>query len=214
MLWGPFQDCCCQLPNCLASLLTHTSMRGPPILEGSLVQSSMGSLLFSPGCWCMWDFVCALQGQSLFLPVPLLDPQAGKPDMGLRTSPVGELLSCYYSPICGSPTWQVWDFILLWLCPSYHLVMASSLSLDIGYLFLVGSSVLMSMIVQQMVAILVLSQEEISTHSSTLPSWTGNPVFLLLNLSLLSRKKKYKGVDKDEMKISTKGEIKRRIFKK
>ena len=85
MLWGPFQDCCCQLPNCLASLLTHTSMRGPPILAGSLVQSSMGSLLFSPGCWCMWDFICALQGWTLFLPVPLLDPQAGKPDMGLRT---------------------------------------------------------------------------------------------------------------------------------
>ena len=36
--------------------------------------------------------------------------------------------------------------------------------------FLVGSSVLLSVIVQQLVAVLVLSQEEMSTHPSTLPS--------------------------------------------
>jgi len=34
----------------------------------------------------------------------------------------------------------------------------------------VGSAVLLSMIVQQLVAILVLSQEEICAHPSTLPS--------------------------------------------
>ena len=37
-------------------------------------------------------------------------------------------------PFCGSHTWQVWDLILLWLHPSYR-PMASSLSLDVGYLF-------------------------------------------------------------------------------
>ena len=47
--------------------------------------------------------------------------------------------------------------------------MASSLSLDVEYLFLVGSGVLLAMVVQQLV-ILVLSQEELSAHPSTLPS--------------------------------------------
>ena len=47
-------------------------------------------------------------------PVPLSDPQAGKPDMGFRTfTTVGELLWYYFSPVCGSPTWQVWGLILL-----------------------------------------------------------------------------------------------------
>ena len=38
--------------------------------------------------------------------------------------------------------------------------------------FLVSSSVFLSMIVQQLVVILVLSQEGVSAHPSTLPSWT------------------------------------------
>ena len=38
--------------------------------------------------------------------------------------------------------------------------------------FLVGSSVLLLMVVQQLVLILVLSQEEMNTCLSTLPSWT------------------------------------------
>ena len=50
--------------------------------------------------------------------------------------------------------------------------MAFSLYLDVGYLFLVGSKALLSMVVQQLVAILVLSWEEMSTHFSTLPSRT------------------------------------------
>ena len=48
--------------------------------------------------------------------------------------------------------------------------MASSLSLDVGYLFLVGSSIGLLMVVQQLVAILVLSQKEMSARPSTLPS--------------------------------------------
>ena len=50
------------------------------------------------------------------------------------------------------------DFIVI-----VPLTAASSLSLDIGYLFLVGSRILLSMIVQQPVVILVLSQEEMTT---------------------------------------------------
>ena len=56
--------------------------------------------------------------------------------MGLSTSTAaGELLQYYCSPVCGSPTQQVWDLLLLYLYSSFHLVVASSLSLDVGYLF-------------------------------------------------------------------------------
>ena len=81
--------------------------------------------------------------------IPLSDPQAGKSDRGFRTFIiVGELLWYYYSPVCGSPTWQVWDLILSILRSSYLLTAASSLTLDVGYLFLVGSSVPLLMVVQ------------------------------------------------------------------
>ena len=114
----------------------------------SVSPSSMEILQSSP---------TGLQGHiSQGFPVPLLDPQAGKPDTGLRTfTAVGELW-CYCSPVCGSPIQQVWGFILTCLCPFYHLGVASSLSLDMGYPFLVGSSVLLLMVVQKLVAILVL----------------------------------------------------------
>ena len=60
------------------------------------------------------------------------------------------------------------DFIvigpLLQCCSGFHFV------LDYGYLFLVGPSVLLLMVVQQLAAILVLSQEKMKVHFSTLPS--------------------------------------------
>ena len=52
--------------------------------------------------------------------------------------------------------------------------MASSLSLNVRYVFLVGSSVLLSMVVQPLVVILVLSQEEMNIHPSSLTSLTGS----------------------------------------
>ena len=51
----------------------------------------------------LWEFL-----------LPLLDPQVGKPDVGLRTfTPVGGLLWCNWSPVCESPIQQLWDLILL-----------------------------------------------------------------------------------------------------
>ena len=51
------------------------------------------------------------------LTVPLLDLQAGKPDVGFRTcTTVGELL-CYFSAVCGSSTRWIWGLILSYLCP-------------------------------------------------------------------------------------------------
>ena len=81
-----------------------------------------------------------LQSQILWgFPVLLPDHQSGKPDLGLRNfTPVGEHLSFNHYPVWGSPTQQVWDLILSWLCPSYHLIAASPLSLDVGYILLGG----------------------------------------------------------------------------
>ena len=49
-----------------------------------------------------------------------------------------------------------------WFCPSYHLARASPLPFDIGYLFLVGSNILLLKIVQQLVVILEFLQEMLS----------------------------------------------------
>ena len=54
--------------------------------------------------------------------------------------------------------------------PSYHLVEAYSLPLDMGYIFLVGSNILLLMVVLQQVAILQFSQGRMCACPSTLPS--------------------------------------------
>ena len=56
------------------------------------------------------------------------------------------------------------------LCPSYSRVGASPLPLDMVYLFLVGSNILLSMVVQWLVAVLEFLQEKMSTCPFTLPS--------------------------------------------
>ena len=58
---------------------------------------------------------------------------------------------------------QVWGLLLSRLCPSSSITAASSSSLEMEYLFSLGSCVLLSMIVQQLVEILRLSQEEMGT---------------------------------------------------
>ena len=66
----PFQDCFCQCPHPAASHCWST----PPQetlqhWQAGLVQSPVGSLLLSPGSWCMQGFVSAFQQWSLFPPV-------------------------------------------------------------------------------------------------------------------------------------------------
>ena len=92
---------------------------------------------------------------STSFPVPLLDPQEGKPDVGFRTfTTVGEL-SGYYSPVCGSPTLQVWDLIFIMLLPSRcsFVFVQLLLCLRMWYIFFCGISFL---------------EKEMATHSSTL----------------------------------------------
>ena len=78
-------------------------------------------------------------------------------------------LELFFSSLCFPLLASMgFDFPMFWFT---CLVVVSSLSLDKRYLFLVSSSILLSMAVQQLVAVLVLSQEERSTCPSTPPSW-------------------------------------------
>ena len=61
-------------------------------------------------------------------------------------------------------------FELFMIMPSYCLFVASPLSFGMGNHFLVGFSVLLLMAAQQLVAILVPSQEEMSACPSARPS--------------------------------------------
>ena len=154
------QNCCCQ---CLCPHSEPqpppppTSAGDSPIVAGRSGPVSCGVTAFSPRVLVctglcipsksgfsvslsplevLQSNLTSLQSQILWgLFLPLLDPQAGKPEVGLRTfAPVRELLLYNCFPLCGLPTWRVLDLILLQLRPSYHLV-ASPLSLDIGYHF-------------------------------------------------------------------------------
>ena len=140
-------------------LPTHTSTGDTPILAGSF--GSVSYIITAPFLWllvCTWFFFfCALSAWSLCFPQPCgsliiksfwpsrSDPvgiptafvrsQTMKPDVGFQTfTTVGELLWHYCSPGCRSPTQCISDMILLWLCPSGCLAVASSLTLDVGYL--------------------------------------------------------------------------------
>ena len=102
----------------------------------------MGSPLHSPGSWYAHDFVCALQEWSLCssdsLGLPKLFP--GWPGWDVwrgaqnlynsgTTSLITAVLLLWVAHLA------IWDIILLWLCPSFCLIAASPLSLDVGFFF-------------------------------------------------------------------------------
>ena len=158
-----------------------------------LVQPPVGFLLLSSESWCIQGFVCALQDWG---PCFSQWKSCSQILLAFKVRFPGDSQTLYQVPRLRSLVWgsepsQQWEnffgiivlqFVshppggygiwLLWFCPSYCLTVASSLSLDVGYLFLVGSRVLLLVVVQQLVVILVLSQEEVCVCPSTLPSWT------------------------------------------
>ena len=163
------QDCCCQC-SILQGATADPCLHRRPTLAGRFDSFSCGVTIPFLWSWCMQDHAGALPERSLCFPSPvkvlwsnpagfqgqipwgfqvsLPDPQDGKSDLGLRTLTTVEEPLWYNCPsVCESPTHQVWDLILLWLCPSYCFIEASSLSLDVRYLFMVVSSMLLSMVV-------------------------------------------------------------------
>ena len=98
--------------------------------------------------------------------LPLPDPQVGKPDVGLRTfTPVGGPLWYKCSPVCESPTQQLWDFIFFFFFMGFDFIVivpllpshcGFSFVFGCGVSFLVSSSVFLSMIVQKLAVIPVL----------------------------------------------------------
>ena len=46
--------------------------------------------------------------------------------------------------------WQIWGLILNEISPSYHLAGVSPLPVDVGYLFLLGSNILLLTVVQRL----------------------------------------------------------------
>ena len=131
------QNFCCQCPCPNSeSQPPPTSAGDPPTLAGRF--GSVSSGVTAPSPWvlmCILLFVCPPRVESLFPPflskscnqiplafslilweflLPLLDPQVGKPDLGLRIfTPVGGLLWYNFSPLCESPTQQLRDLIFL-----------------------------------------------------------------------------------------------------
>ena len=149
-----------------------------------MVQFPIESLLLSSESWYAQGFVCALQDWSLPFPqscgslvikfhcpsrsdsLGIPSPFVGSPGwevscgvLNLHNSGRSSLV-LFFSLWVTHPTDMGFDFFMI--VPSYHLTAGSFLSLDMGYLFLVRSSVLLLRVVQQLAVILVLSQEEMS----------------------------------------------------
>ena len=143
--------------------------RRPTNTHVNMAQSPVESLLFSPGSWYSQNFVCALQ-ESLFPQVLsklcnqilLVEVRFSEDFQFLGQIPRLESLiwglvpSQHCKNFCNIIVLQfekVQDLILSTLCLFYHFVVGSPLYLDVGYLFSVGSSVCLSIVVQQLVAI-------------------------------------------------------------
>ena len=150
-----------------------------------MTQSLVGSQLLSLGSWYTQDIVCTLQ-ESLFLPV-LWEfcnqlPLSSKSDsLSLCCTPrLGSLMWCLETSnnvrtsfvLLRSSLWapnlagMEFDFPVIMPLLQSHC--SFSFVLGLGISFLVASSVLL-LVVQQLVLILVFSQEKMSTHLSNLP---------------------------------------------
>ena len=187
MLKQTFPDCCCQCPIPVVS--PCSSLQHQQVV---LIQSAVGSLLFSSGSWCTQDLVCALQDWSLYFPqscgsliiksqclsrsefqgfpVPLSDPQVGS--LTRDFEPLQQWANFFgiivLQLVGHLPAGMRLDFI----------VIVSLLPSHCGFSFVFGCGVSFFSGFQNLPidgystasAILVLLQEEMSTLSSNLPS--------------------------------------------
>ena len=179
MLHGTFPDSCFQCPQaCGEPLPTQASTGDPPTLACSFGSVSCGvtapleCFVASKTGVCFPPLLCKSCDQILLglgqipwgSPVPLSDPQTGEAWCGVpslhnsaRTS-----LVLFSSLWVTHPVSVKFDFIMI---VPLLLSCCSFLSLDTGYLFLVGSSILLSMIIQQLFVTLELLQKEMNACS-------------------------------------------------
>ena len=150
----------------------------------------MGSLLLSPRSWYAQDFVCAWVASPF---PPVLWKSCNQIGLAFKVRFPGDSQFFSWIPRLGNLTWgsehsQWWKnfigiiFSSLWVTHPAdmgfdHIMVLpfqpstyGSFSLDVQYLFLVGSNVLLLIAVQQLVVFLLLEQEEISARPSTLLS--------------------------------------------
>ena len=185
---------------CGEPMPTHASTGDPPTPAGSFGSVSwvvcsafLWVLLCTRFCLCpprlesllpsvLWKFynqICwPSSSDSLGIPSAFIGSpgcEAWHGFQNLHNSGRTSLVLLFSSLWVTHPADMGFDFS--WLHSSYCLTATSSLSSDMVYLFLVGSSILLSMVVQQLVVILVLLQEEVSAYLSTLSSWTRNYSF-------------------------------------
>lgn len=136
----------------LASRVSHTWPSSPQeTLQDLLLVPAQAymELLLCAVIPCTWNLICSLQENCLFhSSVELLhswptglqskmfwgflllkpDSQAENPELGLKTFTfIGEPQWYNYFPVCGSPTWWLWELMMWQKCSSCHLV-APSLS--------------------------------------------------------------------------------------
>ena len=194
---GTSEDCWCQCPcPCGKPLLTHASTGDPPTLAG---RSGLVSCRITPPFpWVLVctrpGYVCALQEWSLCfhqscnqiqLTFKVIFPGDFSPfdgSSGCEAWRGSQSLHNSGRPSLVLLLSSLWVIYPVGVGFGFIMIAASPLSLNVGSLFfwwvptsschLVGSNILLSMVVPQLVAILVLSQEEMSTRSSTPPSWT------------------------------------------
>ena len=165
----------------------------------------MGSLLLPPGPDVHTTCVCPPKVESLFPPV--LSKSCSQIPLAFEVWFSGNSSSHCHTPRLGSLAWDsepslqwvdfcgvtVLQFVShppssygIWFycdCVPPTISLRLLVCLCCGVSFLVSSSVFLSMIVQQLVVILVLSQEGVSVCPSTPPSWTN----LLKKLILLTK---------------------------
>ena len=121
--------------------------------------------LFSPVCGhSVIKSCCPSKSDSLGIPIPLLDPQVGKSMWGLETLQQWEnfLVLLLSSLWVAHPVSTGFYFCVI--APLLPSCCGFSFVFGLGVSLLVGSSLVLLMVVQQLVVILVLFQEEVSAH--------------------------------------------------
>ena len=204
---GTVQDCCYQcLHPCGELLPTRASTEDPRRLAGSFGSVSCG--FAASFLWVLvWGrFVCALQDWSLCFLHSYGSPKI-KSRWPSRSDSLGIpspfIRSPGWKPWCGAQNLHKWENSLVLLFSSFWGAYLVGMGFDFtvivplplpwllclwmwGIVFwcVPASSCWRLIVGEQLVAILVLLQKEMSAHPSTPPSWTGTPDFFFKKSSL------------------------------